>query len=60
MTKRINIRHILIGLVIFEILFMYSINAKAHCDTLDGPVVESARYALATGDVHTCAQMGLH
>jgi hypothetical protein len=32
-------------------LFMYSINAKAHCDTLDGPVVESARHALATGDI---------
>jgi hypothetical protein len=51
MTKRINIRHILIALVIFEILFLYSINAAAHCDTLDGPVVESARHALTTGDV---------
>jgi len=51
MTKRINIKHILIALVIFEMLFMYSINAKAHCDTLDGPVVESARHALTTGDV---------
>ena len=51
MTKRINIRHILIVLIIFEMLFMYSINAKAHCDTLDGPVVESARHALATADV---------
>jgi hypothetical protein len=51
MTKRINIKHILIALVIFEMLFLYSINAKAHCDTLDGPVVESARHALTTGDV---------
>jgi hypothetical protein len=51
MTKRINIKHILIALVIFELLFMYSINANAHCDTLDGPVVESARHALTTGDV---------
>ena len=51
MTKRINIKHILIALVIFEMLFMYSINAGAHCDTLDGPVVESARHALTTGDV---------
>ena len=51
MTKRINIRQILIALVIFEILFLYSINARAHCDTLDGPVVESARHALTTGDV---------
>jgi len=51
MTKIINIKHILIALVIFEMLFLYSINANAHCDTLDGPVVESARNALATGDV---------
>ena len=51
MTKIINIKHIMIALVIFEMLFLYSINANAHCDTLDGPVVESARKALATGDV---------
>jgi len=51
MAKRINIRHILISLVIFEMLFLYSNNANAHCDTLDGPVVESARHALTTGDV---------
>ena len=51
MAKGINIRHILISLVIFEMLFLYSINANAHCDTLDGPVVESARHALTTGDV---------
>ena len=51
MTKRLNTRHILIGLIIFEILFLYSVNAKAHCDTLDGPVVETARQALASGDV---------
>jgi hypothetical protein len=51
MTKRLNTRHIVIGLIIFEILFLYSVNAKAHCDTLDGPVVETARQALASGDV---------
>jgi hypothetical protein len=51
MTKIINIRHILIALVLFEMLFLYSINANAHCDTLDGPVVESARHALATNDI---------
>jgi len=51
MTKRNKLRHILAALIIFEILFLYSINANAHCDTLDGPVVESARYALATDDV---------
>ena len=51
MTKRINIRHILIALVLFEMLFLYSINANAHCDTLDGPVVGSAQHALATNDI---------
>jgi hypothetical protein len=51
MTKRVKIKPILIALAIFEILFLYSINAKAHCDTLNGPVIESARNALATGDV---------
>jgi len=51
MTKRIHIRPVLIALVIFEMLILYSINANAHCDTLDGPVVESARHALATGDI---------
>jgi hypothetical protein len=51
MTKRLNTRHILIGLIIFEILLIYSANAKAHCDTLDGPLVETARQALASGDV---------
>ena len=53
MTKRINIKHILIALVVFGTLFVYSTNAKAHCDTLDGPVVESARHALTSGDVTT-------
>jgi hypothetical protein len=51
MTKRVKIRPILIALAIFEILFMYSINAKAHCDTLNGPVIKSARQALAIGSV---------
>jgi hypothetical protein len=51
MTKKIKLRHIVTALIIFEILLMYSINANAHCDTLDGPVVESARHALTTGDV---------
>ena len=53
MTNRINIRHILIAVVILEMLFMYSINADAHCDTLDGPVVESARHALTADDITT-------
>ena len=51
MTKRVRIKPVLIALAIFEILFMHSINAKAHCDTLNGPVVGTARHALAIGDV---------
>ena len=34
--------------IIFTVL---SENAFAHCDTLDGPVVKTARKALGTGDV---------
>ncbi len=51
MTKRIKLRHIVTALIIFEILLLYSVNANAHCDTLEGPVVESARHALVAGDV---------
>ena len=51
MIKGIHIRNILILLVIFEILFLFSTNVSAHCDTLGGPVVESARHALDSGDV---------
>jgi hypothetical protein len=51
MTKRVKIKPILIALAIFEILFIHYINAKAHCDTLNGPVVEKARHALAIGDI---------
>lgn len=32
-------------------LLSFSKNALAHCDTLDGPVVEAARVALETGDI---------
>jgi len=38
-------------LVVFEILFFWGIRAEAHCDTLEGPVVKTARKALASGDV---------
>lgn len=51
MTYKIKLTHIIVALIIFEILFMYSINANAHCDTLDGPVIETAREALSIGDV---------
>jgi hypothetical protein len=32
-------------------LFLWTSRAAAHCDTLDGPVVQDARAALRTGDV---------
>ena len=51
MTQRIKLRHILFLLVLFESLFIYSISTHAHCDSLDGPVVETARKALDAGDV---------
>jgi hypothetical protein len=40
---------VLIGLTLF--VFLLPQVALAHCDTLDGPVVETAREALDTGDV---------
>jgi len=36
---------------VFTAIFLTAGNAYAHCDTLDGPVVATARAALATGDV---------
>ncbi len=38
-------------LTVFTAIFLMTGNAYAHCDTLDGPVVATARTALATGDV---------
>lgn len=51
MTNILRLRYLLSLLVVFEILFFWGIRAEAHCDTLDGPVVETARKALASGDV---------
>ena len=51
MTTIIKIRHLLALLVVFEILFFWSVRAEAHCDTLDGPVVATAQTALEAGDV---------
>ena len=43
---------ILITLSVFACLgIVYASNASAHCDTLDGPVVATARAALDKGDV---------
>lgn len=42
----------LVTLGLFALLvFAVPQSALAHCDTLDGPVVETARTALATGDI---------
>lgn len=47
-TKRISRR---IALTALLITFGWPLNAMAHCDTLDGPVVHSARSALETGEI---------
>ncbi|UFS71438.1 DUF6448 family protein [Geomonas sp. RF6] len=47
-SKRVNATVAAISLIIT--LMAYSL-AAAHCDTLDGPVVQDARRALAAGDV---------
>lgn len=38
-------------LTVFSAIALMAGNAYAHCDTLDGPVVATARAALAAGDV---------
>lgn len=42
---------ILIFMMILGSMFFFTKSIYAHCDTLDGPVVETARKALASGDV---------
>jgi len=51
MTNILRLRYLLALLVVFEILFFWGIRAEAHCDTLEGPVVKTARKALTSGDV---------
>jgi len=51
MTNILRLRYLLALLIVFEILFFGGIRAEAHCDTLEGPVVKTARKALASGDV---------
>ncbi|MFO7983733.1 MAG: DUF6448 family protein, partial [Desulfuromonadales bacterium] len=50
-----NPRHTLIlpALLIALAISLAPAQARAHCDTLDGPVVEDARRALEKGDVTT-------
>jgi hypothetical protein len=46
----VNLPDVLIALLVFLVM-MNAGNAYAHCDTLDGPVVDDARQALQAGDV---------
>ncbi len=51
MTNVLKLRYLLALLVVFEVIFIWSIRAEAHCDTLDGPVVATAKNVLEVGDV---------
>lgn len=52
MGKRRNlIQAVMMGLVCFGLWLAVSGIAYSHCDTLDGPVVRSAKIALEKGDV---------
>jgi len=42
---------IMIFMMMLGSMFVFTKNLYAHCDTLEGPVVESARKALASGDI---------
>ena len=37
---------------LFAVLFMYTQNTYAHCDSYDGPVIKEAQQALATNNVN--------
>src|SRR5512147_928885 len=41
-----------IAVVVLSLLAGLPVAARAHCDTLDGPVVKTARTALETGKVN--------
>ncbi len=41
-----------VSALIMATILTYSLAAEAHCDTMDGPVVKSAKNALETGNVH--------
>jgi hypothetical protein len=51
MTNVLKLRYLLALLVVFEVIFIWSIRAEAHCDTLDGPVIATAKNVLEAGDV---------
>ena len=52
MLTRMHTRFALGGLVGVAMLAFGAVSAPAHCDTLDGPVVNAARQALASNDVN--------
>lgn len=51
MNKHNRYIGMLIFMMILGSMFLFANSIYAHCDTLDGPVVETARKALASGDV---------
>jgi uncharacterized protein DUF6448 len=43
---------LLTATVIFSVIFLYNEILKAHCDTLDGPVVNACKKSLETGNIN--------
>ena len=41
----------ILGIFLFSAMLLLPREAAAHCDTIDGPVVTAAKFALDTGDV---------
>lgn len=53
MKQRYRITNLLkVVAVVFSFMFLTSIPAQAHCDTMDGPVVKAAQKALQTKNVN--------
>lgn len=40
-----------VALILFSVPFLLTMKVAAHCDALDGPVVETAKLAITKGDV---------
>jgi hypothetical protein len=51
MIKNNKYLKMLVFIMIFGSMFFFTKSLYAHCDTLDGPVVETAKKALASGNV---------